>query len=737
MKRIIIIIAAIISLLWAGNAAEAAIVVGRIAHVEGDIYRYMDADDSWVTTQLQSPAGVEDVLATGPESRAEISFPNNLFLRLDENAEIEILELDDGLGVFVLRAGLARFYNRSSSGNMVIETVRGTAKVGPGSVMDMRADGRNVAVSAAWGEATFQSTLNGEERLEVISGTTRLEFRENTVVAETGPISWNWTTWCVAREQVWAQNRVVRSAYLPESMQEYAWEIEPYGSWTRVYYRGYYYWAWKPRHVAAGWSPFTSGYWYDWHGSPVWMDQNPWGWVTHHHGYWIDMNGSWMWTPYVQVSYTPGVTIVGFDIRFGKTYRSYWHPGRVRWISHNDYVGWFPLAPWEAYYGYRNWGPGTVLVYNSPSLSININLSQHRYIDHTVIMPQQHLYGRGGGFAAGYSPVKITHINKTVIVKNYKPLLTAEREWTGGHRGAKSGRNILDHNISEAKRRTPGPSPARKETRGESTPSREKSVSRGDAGNILIRQEKIREQPGTGPVQKSDRQAAAKGHTSEIERERQYAFDQAGQRVMMRTDSQPPVTKRIQEKSPRETGIAARISGVKEAEEKKNTGPARQFPLPGMKKQEKPSQGNNSTANVLSSGGKKEARETPAKKRAGESLQAGKETGGRAVVPQSRISTGRTPAVKPEQSTRVAKRGSQAQDAGKERGNQRVDSATAGKNAVAGAGEKRKAKPQNVQKNVQKEDKGSDRNGSRERSADGQTPGTRWLTTIWNNRGLQ
>ena len=125
MKRIIIIIAAIISLLWAGNAAEAAIVVGRIAHVEGDIYRYMDADDSWVTTQLQSPAGVEDVLATGPESRAEISFPNNLFLRLDENAEIEILELDDGLGVFVLRAGLARFYNRSSSGNMVIETVRG------------------------------------------------------------------------------------------------------------------------------------------------------------------------------------------------------------------------------------------------------------------------------------------------------------------------------------------------------------------------------------------------------------------------------------------------------------------------------------------------------------------------------------------------------------------------------------------------------------------------------------
>jgi hypothetical protein len=459
MKKLIIIIVAVFTALWIGSAAEAAIIVGRISHVEGEIYRYMDVDESWVATQLQSPAGTEDVLATGPGSRAEIMFPNGLLLRLDENTEIEILELDDDLGVFILSSGMARFYNRNGSGTLAIETVRGTAKVAPGSVMDMRADGSSVVVSAVTGETTFQSVQNGEDRLEVITGSTSIEFREESIAAGTGPISWNWDKWCAAREGVWAQNRLVRSEYLPESMQEYASEIEPYGSWSRVYYRGYYYWAWRPSYVAVGWSPYTTGYWYDWHGAPVWMDQNPWGWVTHHHGHWIDMNGAWMWTPYVHVSHDPGVTVVGFNITFGKTYRSYWHPGRVRWISHNDYTGWFPLAPWETYYGYRRWGPGTVLVNGGPGFSLSINLSQHRYVNHAVIIPNRHMYTKGPVVVNNYNNVRITNINKTVIVKDYKPLITAERERARTHGAAKPGGG------KNAARNAVGVQPERQETR--------------------------------------------------------------------------------------------------------------------------------------------------------------------------------------------------------------------------------------------------------------------------------
>lgn len=427
MKKIIVFLLVLFSAMWIGSAVDAAIIIGRISNVEGQIYRYMDVDDSWVETSLQSPAGTQDVLATGDKSKAEIAFPNNQLVRLDENAEIEILNLEDDVGEFTLHSGLARFYNRSSAGMLVVETARGSVTVEPGSAIDVLAEKKSVTVSAVYGEAIFHSYQDGVEKVEVISGSTKLEFREKSIIAGIGPIDRKWDRWCADREGMLAQNRLVRSEHLPESMQEYAYTMEPYGRWQRIYYRGYYYWAWKPHSVSVGWSPYTTGHWDNWHGSSVWVDYNPWGWATHHHGHWLNMHGAWLWTPYVHVSHVPGVTVIGFNITFGKRYRSYWHPGRVRWIAHNDYIGWLPLAPWETYYGYRKWGPRTVVMRGGVSFSININLSSHRYLDHAVIIPKRHLYHRKPGVINNYNTVKIKNVNKTVIINNYKPLQTAER----------------------------------------------------------------------------------------------------------------------------------------------------------------------------------------------------------------------------------------------------------------------------------------------------------------------
>ena len=439
MKKHILFLLVLFSAIWIGSAVDAAITVGRISNVEGQIYRYMDVDDSWVATSQQSPAGTQDVLLTGDDSKAEIAFPNNQLVRLDENTEIEILKLDDEIGEFILHSGLARFYNRSSAGKLLIETARGTATVEPGSAIDVLADKKSVTVSAVYGEAIFRSYQDGAETVEVISGSTSLEFQEKSIIAGIGPIDRKWDRWCADREGVLAQNRMVRSEYLPESMQEYAYAMEPNGRWQRIYYSGYYYWAWKPHSVDVGWSPYTTGYWDDWHGSPVWIDYNPWGWATHHHGHWLNMYGAWMWTPYVHVSNVPGVTAIGFNISFGRTYKSHWHPGRVRWIAYNDNVGWMPLAPRETYYGYRKWGPRTVVMERGASLSININLSSHRYINHAVIIPKNHSYQRKHGVINNYNTVRIKNVNKTTIVKNYKPLRTSERERDQKHT-VKAGR---------------------------------------------------------------------------------------------------------------------------------------------------------------------------------------------------------------------------------------------------------------------------------------------------------
>ena len=427
MKKIIIFFLVLFAGLQTAGTAGAVITVGRISHVEGEIFRFMDVDDSWVATFLQSPVGTQDVLLTGDNSRAEIAFPNNQLMRLEENTEIEILTLEDDSGEFTLHSGLARFYNKSPAGEMIVETARGTVKVEPGSSVDVLAEKESITVSAVYGEATFHTFQDGVERVEVISGSTRLEFQNESIVAGVGPLDRKWDRWCAERESVLAQNGLVRSEHLPESMQEYAYVMEPYGHWQKIYYRGYYYWAWKPQSMSVDWSPYTTGYWYDWHGSEVWIDYNPWGWVTHHHGHWLNLQGAWLWTPYVHVSHVPGVSVVGLNITFGKRYRSHWHPGRVRWISYNDYIGWFPLAPRETYYGYRKWGPRTVVVKGGTVLGVNINLSSHRHVDHAVIIPKRQLHHRNPGAIDNYKAVRVKNLNKRTILKNYKPMHTVQR----------------------------------------------------------------------------------------------------------------------------------------------------------------------------------------------------------------------------------------------------------------------------------------------------------------------
>ena len=422
MKKKIIIFLVLFSALLLENAAFGAIIVGRISHVEGQIYRYMDAGQTWVETFAESPAGTQDVLATGNSSRVEMIFPNKILLQLDENAEIEILNLEEDTADFFLQTGLARFYNRSAALTFAVNTARGTAKAGPGSVIDMLIDGNVVVVAAVRGTITFHSAASGN--VEVLSGSSVLEFHEDSILSRIGPINRYWNSWCQGRENVWSQKQLVRSEYLPETMQEYAHVLEPHGNWHRIYYRGYYYWAWQPSNVAVGWAPYTTGYWYGWQGDSVWIDHNPWGWVTHHHGHWLHMHGAWMWTPYAHVSNIPGVTVVGFNITFGREYRSYWHPGRVRWITYSGHIGWLPLAPWETYYGYRRWGPRSMLVQGGSNFQININLSGHKHVGHAVIIPKRYFPHQGRLVINNYNTVRIRNINKTKIIKKYSPVAT-------------------------------------------------------------------------------------------------------------------------------------------------------------------------------------------------------------------------------------------------------------------------------------------------------------------------
>ena len=96
--------------------------------------------------------------------------------------------------------------------------------------------------------------------------------------------------------------------------------LSPYGEWVR---HPYYGWVWFPRHVNAGWRPYSIGRWvmsdYGW----TWVSYERFGWATYHYGRWAwDRYVGWLWVP-------------GTD----------WAPAWVAWQQGNGYIGWAPLPP--------------------------------------------------------------------------------------------------------------------------------------------------------------------------------------------------------------------------------------------------------------------------------------------------------------------------------------------------------------------------------------------------------
>ncbi|MCX7015887.1 MAG: hypothetical protein NTW86_25585 [Candidatus Sumerlaeota bacterium] len=97
--------------------------------------------------------------------------------------------------------------------------------------------------------------------------------------------------------------------------------LAPYGTWVddATYGR-----CWIPGGVAAGWRPYTQGYWaytdYGW----TWVSDEPWGWAAFHYGWWVydPYWGAWKWIP-----------------------GTVWAPAWVVFRANDDHIGWAPCPP--------------------------------------------------------------------------------------------------------------------------------------------------------------------------------------------------------------------------------------------------------------------------------------------------------------------------------------------------------------------------------------------------------
>lgn len=385
------------------------VLVGRISHVEGQLLRYVPAEKDWVATVKDAPFGFDDALYADEESRAEFIMPNNTWLRIGANTQVQLIALKGDATEIDVASGIARFFNKSRHVMLKATTPFGYVVAPAGTAFDLYVGDESVEVIALEGSVEF--VHDGDEtRYGVNEGASSIIADSRNVTSGDGTVDAAWEEWNVQRDDVWAKRIEIKGdsvRYLPSTLRSEAYTLEEHGRWERVYYQGRYRHFWRPVTVSAGWEPFTVGRWTEWYGDNTWIPAEPFGYVTHHYGNWVYVNDFWYWAP--------PVVSVGVHIGPGAGIGLAWYPGRVAWISSGVDIGWVPLAPYEPYYTYNYWGPSAVVVGNVGLADVAINVGGLAYLNYAVVVGHSNFYG-----VSNYSSVRITNINRTTIINNYR-----------------------------------------------------------------------------------------------------------------------------------------------------------------------------------------------------------------------------------------------------------------------------------------------------------------------------
>jgi len=389
---------------------ERSVMVGRVSHVEGKLLRYVPDEQDWVAVVKDAPFGFYDALYSEEAGRAELIMPNETWVRVGGDTQIQLITLEEGVTEVDVASGTARFYNKGQAGIIKATTPFGYVSAPPNTSFDLYVGNESVEVLALSGRVDFVQA-DSNTRYEVSAGSSALLADSRQVTLSDSYVDADWDNWNRQRDQLWSnRTRVAGDSveYLPSQLQHDAYALEENGRWDRVQYEGEYRYFWRPTRVAAGWAPYTMGRWTMWYGDNCWIPAEPFGYLTHHYGSWVSVGGLWYWAPPVaRAAVRIGPPRPLLPIPFA------WYPGRVAWVYSGVRIGWIPLAPFEPFYARRMWGPRVVVVRDIAR--INIHPRNFRYVDHAVIINQNNFYR-----VNTYRNVLLRNINNVTIINNFR-----------------------------------------------------------------------------------------------------------------------------------------------------------------------------------------------------------------------------------------------------------------------------------------------------------------------------
>ena len=360
------------SLATAALAQNQADPPGRVAYVsasEGSVVFAPEGEDEWAQLPANRPLTSGDRLWSDRGARAELQL-GSATLHMDGESHLGLAQLDERAAQFMLQQGVvnARVRELTQGENFEIGTPNIAFRaLQPGDYridVDTQTQQTRVVVlnglAAVYGEGG-QSIQMGAGQQAVFAGRFLAQvqappFRQDA-----------FGQWAAERNRVEDQSLAAR--HVPRGVVGYS-QLDAYGSWGQDPAYGA---VWYPRVVVQDWAPYRYGHWswiapWGW----TWIDDAPWGFAPFHYGRWTMIGPRWAWVPghlAVRPVYSPALVVFlgGGGSQFSLTVGS--GPG----------VGWYPLAPGEAWWPVYRTSPRYVSYAN---YNINLQAYPRHYSNH-------------------------------------------------------------------------------------------------------------------------------------------------------------------------------------------------------------------------------------------------------------------------------------------------------------------------------------------------------------------
>ena len=331
---------AVLSVAAAAQDQDPPTRAGRLGYISGTVSLRPAGDTEWAAAVPNRALTTGDRVWVDSNGRAEVQIGQTR-IRLAGGTELDIANLDDNTIQASVTQGTATVSVRHLNDGEAEEIDTPNAAIGIGRAGDYRIDvspdGSQSTVKVWAGQVAVTAAGSSfdvnAKQAATVNGTDAPTYD----VVDIGPED-GWDQWSDDRDH--REEASASSRYVSADIAGYD-DLDGNGGWRDDPTYGA---VWTPTTVVVGWSPYHYGHWV-WEGrwGWTWVDDAPWGWAPFHYGRWVYAEDHWGWCP-------------------GRVYeRPVWAPALVAFVGGRGWnagvsfgggvgVGWFPLAPEEAYY---------------------------------------------------------------------------------------------------------------------------------------------------------------------------------------------------------------------------------------------------------------------------------------------------------------------------------------------------------------------------------------------------